>query len=41
MVAGGPAPDLRESTIALARDAFKAVVVDGAKLANGMPRFHN
>ena len=39
MVAGGPAPDLRESTIALTRDAFKAVVIDGAKLDNGMPRF--
>ncbi len=39
MVAGGEAPDLRESTIATDRNAFEAVVLKGAKLANGMPRF--
>ena len=39
MVSGGTAPDLRESPIAMTRDAFKNVVVGGALLANGMPRF--
>ena len=39
MVAGGQAPDLRESAIATSRDAFKSVVLDGAKRANGMPPF--
>ncbi|MEM7542528.1 MAG: PQQ-dependent dehydrogenase, methanol/ethanol family [Pseudomonadota bacterium] len=38
-VSGGNAPDLRESPIVLSKEAFKAVMVDGAKLANGMPRF--
>ncbi|MGE0485523.1 MAG: PQQ-dependent dehydrogenase, methanol/ethanol family [Gammaproteobacteria bacterium] len=37
-VSGGGAPDLRESPIPLSLDAFKAVVLDGAKRANGMPR---
>ncbi len=39
MVAGGQAPDLRESAIATSRDAFKSVVLDGAKRVNGMPPF--
>ncbi len=39
VVSGGTAPDLRESPIAMSRDAFKDVVVNGVKLANGMPRF--
>ena len=38
-VSGGYAPDLRESPLGLTREAFKEVVVKGAKLANGMPRF--
>ncbi len=38
-VSGGYATDLRESPIALSRDAFREVVVDGSKLAKGMPRF--
>jgi quinohemoprotein ethanol dehydrogenase len=38
-VAGGAAPDLRESPIVMSREAFKAVVVDGAKVMNGMPQF--
>jgi quinohemoprotein ethanol dehydrogenase len=33
------APDLRESRLAMNREAFKAVVQDGALLAGGMPRF--
>lgn len=37
-VSGGGAPDLRESPIPLSLDAFKAVVLDGARRANGMPR---
>ena len=39
MVAGGQAPDLRESAIATSRDTFKSVVLDGAKRVNGMPPF--
>ena len=38
-VAGGIGPDLRESPIATNPAALKEVVVHGAKLANGMPRF--
>ena len=38
-VSGGMAPDLRESPIVMSREAFKAVVVDGAKAMNGMPQF--
>ena len=38
-VAGGIGPDLRESPIATNPVALKEVVVKGAKLANGMPRF--
>ena len=38
-VAGGIGPDLRESPIATNPVALKEVVVNGAKLANGMPRF--
>ena len=40
-VSGGGAPDLRESPIALSKEAFKSVVIDGAKFANGMPRFQH
>jgi quinohemoprotein ethanol dehydrogenase len=36
---GGPAPDLRESAIALDLQAFTAVVHDGALLQKGMPQF--
>jgi quinohemoprotein ethanol dehydrogenase len=36
---GGPAPDLRESQLALDPDAFYSVVHDGALLQAGMPRF--
>ena len=39
MVSGGQAPDLRESPIPTVRDAFKDVVLNGAKRANGMPQF--
>lgn len=39
-VSGGYAPDLRASPIPLSIDAFKAVVVDGAKVQPyGMPKF--
>ncbi|HKY93603.1 MAG TPA: PQQ-dependent dehydrogenase, methanol/ethanol family [Nevskiaceae bacterium] len=38
-VSGGYAPDLRASPIPLALAALKAVVVDGAKRANGMPNW--
>jgi quinohemoprotein ethanol dehydrogenase len=37
--AGGPAPDLRESTIPLNPQAFWSVVHDGALIERGMPRF--
>ena len=37
VVAGGKAPDLRESPIVMSSEAFKAVVVDGAKVSAGMP----
>jgi quinohemoprotein ethanol dehydrogenase len=36
---GTPAPDLRESAIALNFDAFKTVLKEGALLERGMPRF--
>jgi quinohemoprotein ethanol dehydrogenase len=36
---GGPAPDLRESQLALNPDSFWSVVHDGALIARGMPRF--
>ncbi|MGQ0697565.1 MAG: PQQ-dependent dehydrogenase, methanol/ethanol family [Panacagrimonas sp.] len=38
-VAGGYAPDLRASPIPLALEAFKAVVVGGAKIPMGMPSY--
>lgn len=38
-VSGGNAPDLRESPIVLSPEAFRAVLVDGAKREQGMPRF--
>jgi quinohemoprotein ethanol dehydrogenase len=37
--AGGPAPDLRESSVALSPDAFWAVVHDGTAISRGMPGF--
>jgi quinohemoprotein ethanol dehydrogenase len=37
--AGSPAPDLRESQLALSEDAMYAVVHDGALMQRGMPRF--
>ena len=36
---GAPAPDLRESQIALEPDAFWAVLHDGALLKQGMPQY--
>ncbi len=39
LAAGGPAPDLRESQLALDREAFYTVVHDGALLPKGMPKF--
>ncbi|HTZ69160.1 MAG TPA: PQQ-dependent dehydrogenase, methanol/ethanol family [Acetobacteraceae bacterium] len=39
VAAGGPAPDLRESQIALDPDSFWHVVHDGALMQNGMPRY--
>jgi quinohemoprotein ethanol dehydrogenase len=38
---GAPAPDLRESAMALNRESFAAVVRDGALLSKGMPRFES
>jgi quinohemoprotein ethanol dehydrogenase len=38
---GGPAPDLRESQLALNPDAFYSVVHDGILIQHGMPRFEN
>ena len=40
-VAGGMAPDLRESPIVLSHGAFKTVVEGGAKVKNGMPQFRH
>jgi quinohemoprotein ethanol dehydrogenase len=40
-VAGGTAPDLRESAAILSAAAFKNIVQAGALLTNGMPRFEN
>jgi len=37
--AGAPAPDLRESKIALDPEAFWSVVRDGALLPKGMPKY--
>jgi quinohemoprotein ethanol dehydrogenase len=37
--AGAPAPDLRESPLALNEDNFYAVAHDGASMQRGMPRF--
>ena len=37
--AGAPAPDLRESAIALYRESLWSVLHDGTLLAKGMPRF--
>jgi quinohemoprotein ethanol dehydrogenase len=37
---GGPAPDLRESTVPLNQAAFWTVVHDGALMQRGMPRFN-
>ena len=38
-VSGGYAPDLRASPIPLSEQTFKDVVVNGALLQNGMPKF--
>ena len=40
-VSGGYAPDLRASPIVLSEAAFRDVVVNGAKRANGMPDFND
>ncbi len=40
-VSGGYAPDLRASPIVLSEEAFRAVVLEGAKRANGMPDFRD
>ena len=37
--AGSPAPDLRESRVALNPDSLWTVLHDGTLLPNGMPRF--
>ncbi len=37
--AGAPAPDLRESGLALDPDAFRKVVKEGALIERGMPRY--
>ena len=37
--AGGPAPDLRESPVALHEESFRAVLLDGALMSRGMPRY--
>ncbi|MET0658942.1 MAG: PQQ-dependent dehydrogenase, methanol/ethanol family [Steroidobacteraceae bacterium] len=39
VVAAGFAPDLRASAVPLSADAFKSIVVGGALLERGMPRF--
>ena len=39
LVAGGNAPDLRESRIALNRDSWRALLRSGALVSQGMPRF--
>jgi quinohemoprotein ethanol dehydrogenase len=39
--AGGPAPDLRESALALNPDTFWSVVHDGVLMSRGMPSFEN
>jgi len=39
IVPGGHAPDLRNSPVMLSADAFRAIVRDGALVANGMPQF--
>ena len=41
VVSGGLAPDLRESPLATSHAALKGVVVEGALLVNGMPRFRD
>jgi quinohemoprotein ethanol dehydrogenase len=40
-VSGGMAPDLRESAILLSTTAFSEVLIKGALVKNGMPRFKN
>ena len=39
--AGGPAPDLRESSIPVDKEGFWSVVHDGELIRRGMPRFDN
>ena len=38
-VSGGMATDLRESPMVLTKESFRAVLVDGASIQKGMPRF--
>jgi quinohemoprotein ethanol dehydrogenase len=38
---GAPGPDLRESRLALDREAFWSVVHDGSLISQGMPRFED
>jgi quinohemoprotein ethanol dehydrogenase len=39
--AGGPAPDLRESPIALTAAGLKAVLLDGSLMSSGMPGYQD
>jgi len=41
VAAGGPAPDLRESAIALDPERFWTLLHEGSLLQNGMPRFES
>jgi len=38
-VAGGGVPDLRASAIVLSLEATSAIVIDGQRVARGMPQF--
>ncbi len=40
-IAGGMAPDLRESPLLLSLEAFRDVVVNGARIDRGMPHFRD
>ena len=39
VVSGGMATDLRESPMVMTKESFRAVLVDGASIQKGMPRF--
>lgn len=41
MIAGGAAPDLRQSQVPLDAEAFRSIVHDGILLPRGMPKFSN